>query len=294
MAWKKIAGIGIAASAGVGLLIAAVNPANAAGDYPEKAFALQVKALGKNVLAPTPYVESPDGDLVKKRLVSIPARDNDPMLSLPLSDDAPMDVGVLEALAEKNHAESRVAALNLGGMGGITAKAVSATCKKAEGTTEIVNLQIVDNDLSGLVASPAPNTKIGVPGLLEITLNEQNVNSDGSLTVNAVHVAVAPDLSPTQLDQLTTALSDSGGLRTDAGMTKLSALDGLTKGLTGNLRTQARQAQSEGLVDVIVASATCGNQSDDDDGDDGDDDTPGDNGDAPTPTPIETQHPVTG
>ena len=291
MAWKKIAGIGVAASAGVGMLIAAVNPANAAGDYPEQAFALQVKALGKNVLAPTPYVESPNGDTVKKRLVSIPARDNNPTLSLPLSDDAPMDVGVLEALAEKNHAQSRVAALNLGGNGGVTAKAVTATCKKAEGTTKIVNLKISNNDLSGLVGSPDANTKIGVPGLLEITLNEQMKNDDGSLTVNAVHVAVAPDLNQGQLDNLTTALDDAGGLSADAGMTKLSQLDGLTGTLQGNLR---KAKSGEGLVDVVVASATCGNKADEEEppGDDGDE--PGDDGDAPTPTPVETQHPVTG
>ena len=291
MAWKKIAGVGIAASAGVGLLIAAVNPANAAGDYPEKAFALQVKALGKNVLAPTPYVESPNGDTKKERVVSIPARDNNPTLSLPISDNAPVDVGVLEAVAEKNHAHARVAGLNLGGNGGITAKAVTATCKKAEGTTEIANLQIVNNDLSGLVSAPNPNTKIGVPGLLEITLNEQNKNADGSLTVNAVHVAVAPDLSPNQLSSLTASLNSAGGLRTDAGMTPLSELDGLTGTLQKGLKKQARQAKSEGLVDVVVASATCGNAAEEENPDTPEE--PGGN-EAPTPTPVTTQHAVTG
>lgn len=300
MAWKKIAGAGIAASAGVGLLFAAVNPASAAGDYPEKAFALQVKALGENVVAPTPYVESPDGEKVEDSIVSIPAADNDPTLSLPISEDAPVTVKALWALAEKNHAESRAAQLDLGGDGGIKARVISATCKKAEGSTEIANLVIGNNDLSGVVANPEPNTEIGVPGLLEITLNEQYMN-DGSLTVNAVHVAVAPELSSTELNQLTTALDNAGGLEAGAGMTELSALGELDTTLR-----KAAQAPSEGLVDVIVASATCGNATDDDNGDDGDNgdddddngddggDNGGDNGTAPKPTPVETQHAVTG
>lgn len=298
MAWKKIAGAGIAASAGAALLFAAVNPASAAGHYPEKAFALQVKALGENVLEPTPYVESPDGETVKESIVSIPAGDSNPTLSLPISADAPLNVQVLEALAEKNHAEARAADLNLGGDAGITARVITATCKKAEGSTEIANLVIGNNDLSGVVANPEPNTKIGVPGLLEITLNEQYMNDDGSLTVNAVHVAVAPELSSTELGQLTTALDEAGGLEAGAGMTELSALGDVQ----ANLK-KAMQAPSEGLVDVVVASATCGNATDDGDngGDDGDDDDNGDDGDnggddgtAPKPTPVETQHAVTG
>ncbi|MQA03950.1 MAG: hypothetical protein GEV07_14900 [Streptosporangiales bacterium] len=293
MAWKKIAGAGVAATVGVGMLIAAVNPANAAGHYPENAFALQVQALGKDVLAAMPYVESPSGDLVKERLVSIPARDNNPTLSLPVSDDAPMDVNVLEAIAEANHAESRVASLNLGGEGGlITADVISAKCEKAAGSTTIADLNIAGDTVAGTVDAPAPNTKIGVPGLLEITLNEQISNDDGSLTVNAVHVEVAPGLTASQVNELVASLDAAGGLSAGAGLTGLGELD---------LSNVLASEQTEGsLVDVVVASATCGDtpaddgdDDDDDDGDDGGDD--GDNGgSAPTPTPVPTNHAVTG
>lgn len=301
MAWKKIAGAGLAASAGVALLVAAVNPAQAAGSYPDNAYGVHVQLSGKDVIKKTPFAQSPDGKLVKERTASIPARDWQPTVALPIiGDDAPMDAGALEALAEKNHAEARIANLNLGGEAGITAKVIEAKSEKAVGESRIVNLKIGGNDLSGLAPSPEANTTIGVPGLLEITLNEQITNDDGSLTVNAVHVKVAPGMTAPQLDQLVSQLSAVGGLDAGAGLTQLSELDGLSASVTGQLEGltgSAARSADDALVSIVLASATSGNADDGDDpddpGDDGDDGGD-DDGSAPTPTPVQTEHAVTG
>ncbi|MQA77850.1 MAG: hypothetical protein GEV10_05120 [Streptosporangiales bacterium] len=304
MAWKKIAGAGLAASAGVALLFAAVNPAQAASSNPDSAYGVHVQLSGNDVIKKTPFVESTDGKLVKERTASIPARDWQPTVALPIiGDDAPMDVGALEVLAEKNHAEARIGNLNLGGDAGITAELIEATSENAVGSSKIVGLKIGNNDLSGLAPSPAANTTIGVAGLLEITLNEQITNDDGSLTVNAVHVKVAPGITAPQLDQLLGQLSATGGLDASAGLTQLSELDGLSASVTGALEglTGSSARSADPLASIVLASATSGDNGDDggddpgdDDDDNGDDDGGDDDGSAPTPTPVQTEHAVTG
>lgn len=254
------------------------------------------------MLAPTPLADTTDGTLVKKSLASIPAGDNDPTLSLPIPEGAPVTAGVLETQAEAGHAQVRVTNLELGGL--ISAQLLQATCDDTEGTTEIAGLALAGNHLSGLAGSPAPNTVIGVPGILTVTLNEQTTNGDGSVTVNAIHVGALADLTTTQLSQLTGALNAQGLLSLDAGTTALSNVRGLSPTVRSGL---ARQAEaSNALTDVVVSSATCGPSttgepsSEPTDGPgngigDGDGEGDGDGtNQAPTPTPVQTQHPVTG
>ena len=46
-----------------------------------------------------------------------------------------------------------------------------------------------------LAANPGPNTTVNVLNLLTVTTNEQIINPDGSLTVNALHVVLLPALT---------------------------------------------------------------------------------------------------
>lgn len=293
MAWKKIAGVGIAAAAGAGLLISTVSSASAAS-FPDQAFGLQVQALGENVVAPLPLSQTADGSLTKRAVAEIPARDTDAMVSLPVPDDAPLTVGALEAQAQAGHAQARTVNLNLGGPNGlITAKLVQANSDKGRyGSTRIVDLQLAGNDLSGLVANPDPNTEIGIPGVLTVTLNEQQMQGD-NLTVNAVHVQVLPNMSPAQLDAVTSALNAQGLLDAGAGTASLnSVLDKVkSQQKQAQLRSvQAKQAKSNALADVIVSSATSGSNTA------GGPSTSPSTGpsQAPTPNPVPTEHPVTG
>ncbi|HJQ44153.1 MAG TPA: hypothetical protein VJ831_13780 [Jatrophihabitantaceae bacterium] len=74
----------------------------------------------------------------------------------------------------------------------IAAQAVVATCSAAApdaptGATTLVAAQL--GGKTALDLSPAPNTKLlNIKNLAVITLNEQIVNGDGSLTVNAIHI----------------------------------------------------------------------------------------------------------
>jgi hypothetical protein len=72
----------------------------------------------------------------------------------------------------------------------ITATAVEATCTATEagnvGTTTLTNVSLGSRGAAD--ASPAANTTIDLSGIASITLNEQIVNADGSLTVNAIHI----------------------------------------------------------------------------------------------------------
>ncbi|MEU4802934.1 choice-of-anchor P family protein [Actinosynnema sp. NPDC023587] len=80
--------------------------------------------------------------------------------------------------------------------GGITATAVEAGCTATRegvgGTTELVGLD--PGRLGDVAAEPAPNTAVGVEllgaDIARIVFNEQVVNPDGGLTVNAVRVTL--------------------------------------------------------------------------------------------------------
>ena len=75
--------------------------ASAAGE-PSSAFGLSLTAAGTDVIAPTPAVESTDGDLVTDSLVTLP-------------DNPLITGGVVEVSAENGKASAGVTGLNVGG-----------------------------------------------------------------------------------------------------------------------------------------------------------------------------------
>ncbi|MBB4685263.1 choice-of-anchor P family protein [Amycolatopsis jiangsuensis] len=77
-------------------------------------------------------------------------------------------------------------------LAGSTPKAsvISSECEStADGITASSKLVGLDlGKIGELPVGTAPNQKIGVPGVLQVIVNEQVKHSDGSLTVNALHV----------------------------------------------------------------------------------------------------------
>ncbi|MFI6132806.1 choice-of-anchor P family protein [Micromonospora sp. NPDC051141] len=93
--------------------------------------------------------------------------------------------------------------LNLGTNGlatiSLVADAIYSSCTatsspSATGTTSLVNARIVstvlgvDTTLLSLPASPAPNTGLSVPGLINLTLNGQSSSGTGQLSVTALNL----------------------------------------------------------------------------------------------------------
>ncbi|MDQ8702928.1 choice-of-anchor P family protein [Streptomyces sp. LHD-70] len=83
----------------------------------------------------------------------------------------------------------------------VTADAIGATCYAKPGSRPVGKTLILNGAAKTRLGvgnvkfpvNPAPNTKLTLPaGLGSVTLNEQIRKPDGSLTVNAVHVKVAP------------------------------------------------------------------------------------------------------
>ncbi|MDT8915437.1 choice-of-anchor P family protein [Amycolatopsis sp. PS_44_ISF1] len=70
------------------------------------------------------------------------------------------------------------------------ASVISSECKStADGITASSDLANLDLGRIGeLPAGTGANRKLGVPGVLQVIVNEQIKHSDGSLTVNALHV----------------------------------------------------------------------------------------------------------
>ncbi|HEY2057247.1 MAG TPA: choice-of-anchor P family protein [Amycolatopsis sp.] len=77
-------------------------------------------------------------------------------------------------------------------LAGSTPKAsvISSECKStADGITASSDLANLDLGRIGkLPVGSGPNQKIGVPGIVQVIVNEQIKHADGSLTVNALHV----------------------------------------------------------------------------------------------------------
>lgn len=116
------------------------------------------------------------------------------------SADVPsvLSLGVINTAAHRDGSTGQVdssastADVKVGLLAGnpITAKLVAASCvateKGVSGSSTLTDLKL--GKLGKVDASPAPNTKVELPGVLSVTFNEQIDNSDGSLTVNAIHV----------------------------------------------------------------------------------------------------------
>lgn len=71
------------------------------------------------------------------------------------------------------------------------ASVISSTCHATAGgitgSSDLANLSL---GRIGTISASTPNLTIGVPGVLKVVANEQIHHSDGSLTVNALHITL--------------------------------------------------------------------------------------------------------
>ncbi|GAB3661778.1 choice-of-anchor P family protein [Actinocorallia lasiicapitis] len=100
---------------------------------------------------------------------------------------------------ETAFAETQDLAISLAGLATLSASAITATCTATPGQAPTGSATVANGVLNDvlpltppivLAANPAPNTVVGIPGVLTLTLNEQINNPDGSLTVNAAHLSL--------------------------------------------------------------------------------------------------------
>lgn len=109
-----------------------------------------------------------------------------------------LTTGVATDAAGPTSASSTVASVagSLGKLVTLTATAVTSSCSfntntgKVTGTAGITRGRVTGVTPITLAANPAPNTHVTVPGIGIITLNRQITASDGTLMVQAVHVAL--------------------------------------------------------------------------------------------------------
>lgn len=99
--------------------------------------------------------------------------------------------------AETATATAQTVALNFL-LASVTAGAITAQCSAVVGSPPTGSTTIANGLILGplgvptinLPPAPAANTSFGIPGIATIVVNEQIPNSDGSLTVNGLHVTV--------------------------------------------------------------------------------------------------------
>ncbi|MDI3423478.1 choice-of-anchor P family protein [Streptomyces luteolus] len=143
-------------------------------------------------------------EVIKSRFTAGPSSDTLAQLTVPT-------VGTVRAVettatgnatygTTRSSAKTAAVRLNLR-LAAVSADAIGATCSAKPGSLPVGRTLIVNGAAKTPIgagnvrfpANPAPNTRLTLPaGLGSVTLNEQIRKPDGSLTVNAVHVKVAP------------------------------------------------------------------------------------------------------
>ncbi|OXM53115.1 hypothetical protein CFP75_07945 [Amycolatopsis alba DSM 44262] len=168
----------LACTAAAGLVLTAA-PATAAPA--ESAYAIAASGLVK--IPRTPSVSGAG----KESLASV---------ALPTPGPSLVGAKALNAAVKPGHAESSVAglALNLGllptgaALPGLSAEVIEADCRDGKGSVSIANLKVGGKTIK--LDQVAPNTTVPVASLLELTVNKQTKNADGTLTVTAISASL--------------------------------------------------------------------------------------------------------
>lgn len=100
-----------------------------------------------------------------------------------------LTANVISAAVNGNTTTAGVAGLTALGTLGITAGAISSTCTANADGTFTRRADLADLAITGLTipVNPGPNTTLGIPGVLSVTLNQRVAGPvTGSVTVNAL------------------------------------------------------------------------------------------------------------
>jgi hypothetical protein len=126
--------------------------------------------------------------------------------------------GLVNTTADATSASAQVAnpAVTLSAVASLSAGAVSSSCSfdtnggGVTGTSSIVggNFTVLGIP-TALAANAAPNTVVGIPGVATVTLNKQTTAADGTLTVNAIDVAL---IGSTQTLDIATSVCNAASL----------------------------------------------------------------------------------
>lgn len=179
--YAAIAGVLAAPLAMVGSAsLAGSALATSGGDTPSSAFG--IAATGLLNIPQTPSVSSASRPNTRS-LTSLPGN---PLVRLSL----------LRAHATPGHAEASVIDLRIAKAAitpdaVLSAKLITARCDGGHGTSRLVDVRLAGRSIG---ASSAPNSRLTVPiqglGGVEVTINKQVRNGNGTLTVTALELAV--------------------------------------------------------------------------------------------------------
>ncbi|NIJ10045.1 hypothetical protein FHU38_000389 [Saccharomonospora amisosensis] len=175
----------------------AFAPVASAQEVEDEATALQAEGLVD--ITPVPHVVGSGKD-------SLIAAD------LPPDTGSLLHAGVFNAFAEDGHANASTAdvRLTLPGAPEIEASLIVADCENLQGSTSIANLRVGDQEIK--LDQIQPNQEL-IPdplvGVARITLNKQDQNDDGSLSVTALAVDLLNGTQTLDLSKATCTEGDS-------------------------------------------------------------------------------------
>ncbi len=280
---KKLAGAGavaIGAATAVTALLIGSTVAVADESGPASS-AYGIAASGLLKIAPTPYVESKDGEPAHSEL-------------LKLEPNKDLSVGVLTVDALGGAARTSVAEVNVLGL--LKADLISTSCQDGKGALEIINGSVLGQKLP---EHPISGQSIDLAPLLSLTLGDETRNADDSITVTGIEVKVLSgntDRNAKLTDEQKKALPGLANLLgvqlPPAPAVVGDVLDSLTGALVGDNTLQK----------ITIGSATCGAWHDGGQG--SAEPTPGDHAsnepsapasdEAPKPEVVQANLPVTG
>jgi hypothetical protein len=312
---KKLAGAAaVGTVTAVTTLLLGATPALAQDDSTtDSAFALELSGLVD--VNPISVVESVDGTLVHNELLSIGD------VAGALEDG--LSFGLLTSEAEANRAETAVKEVNI--LDILRADVIRTWCDNGEGGLQVVNGTILGNAIPD---TSAPSEELDVSPLVELSLNDQKRNTDGSLSVTGIELTVLPSGAANPDEELTPeeqqALPVLGGLLgtsldsnastigdVAAQLGGVAALGGLQQTITIGSVTCQEGGAASGASDSAGDDSDSGNGSDDGASGNGSDDGAGDGGDddggdasgngansdvkaATAPSAVQAALPVTG
>ena len=185
-----------AGAAVLGGLVCAAAPAHAALTSPQaNAFVVQANAFGNSAaIAPIPVSNYPSGGTVTVVGLNVGPIATNATLTATTAGDPTMGTSSASATVDNLTVNALVASIAVTGVNstctagpnGATGSGViaSGTVKSPLGVTLVT-----------LAANASPNTTVNVPLIGSVVLNEQSTDSNGVLTVNAVHIKILPTLN---------------------------------------------------------------------------------------------------
>jgi hypothetical protein len=245
-----------AAALVIGSAVASADPADG---RPDSAYGLALTGLIP--LAPTPLVESRDGEPVSRTKVQIG------------SLEGGLGTGLLSVSAEAGRAEATASKVRLQQL--LSADLIRTTCEDGSGGLEVVNGVVLGHKVpSGTIHDQT----VPLGPLGSMTLGNQMRHEDGSTTVTGIVLTLFPGVTDPATALTSAQKAAIGNLGLPGGLSTVGdALNALANEVPG---------AGDAVQTITVGSATCNPYAHPDE--------PGAIPDAPAPTVVPGHLPVTG